>query len=165
MLTQACYTYFGASLLSDLTSSETSTDPQFLRLRRLAHWMYGLQALGLGLAMLFAWTTFGAALVGWPAILAMLLYRRESKAALAYPFLASHFDWLNRSFWTCAIWLGTLILLYFILVGTFFNGALIAVGLFGTLRTGWGWLMLGYGRQVRRRRTEPAKHESTSQDI
>lgn len=147
--------------MSDITSTESNTDPQFRRLLQLAHWMYGLQAIGLGLAMLFAWTEIGMALIGWPAILAMLLYRRGSKAALAYPFLASHFDWLNRSFWTCTIWLGTLLLLYFILVGTFFNGALIAVGLFGTLRTGWGWLMLGYGRQVQRRRTTPAKQEAS----
>lgn len=136
--------------MSDLPET-AATHPKVASLLRLLHWMYALQAIGLGLAMLFAWTRVGVVFVGWPAILAMLLHRREKKAALAFPLIASHFDWLNRSFWTSVIWLGTLVLLYFTLVGTFFNGALVLVGLFGTLRLGYGWLMLCYGTPARRK--------------
>jgi len=134
-----------------------SETPEYAQLVQCVHGMYALQSLGIGVAMLMAWSIYGAVFVGWPALIAMVIYRRKLPAVLADPFLISHFEWLKNTFWTSVVWFGAFVLLYFIAVGTFFNGALILVGLFGTFRSGWGWLMFSHGKTLPRRSSKDPK--------
>lgn len=145
-------------------NAETRPDAEFQRLLGLTHWMYGLQAVGLGLALLSAAVALhpspaipwgfrvGAALAGWPALIAIWFHRRNKRAALSNPLLASHFDALNTTFYSCLIWWGAMQGLYFIIVGAvLFPGALFLIGLFGTFRSGYGWVMLNHGKPIRRK--------------
>ena len=153
--------------MTDTASPETPTtpetqNPEILRLTRLIHWMYGLHALGVGLGLVTAGLCFAQAflvpyLIGvaifalWPSLVADWLYRRNKKASLITPLTATHFENINSIFWTCVVWTGTFIVLWFILTGLFFHGALVIMGLYSSLRSAYCWLMFNHGQPIARK--------------
>lgn len=154
-----------------------SASPEFNRLAGYVHWMYGLQALGIGLALVSAaialfpaaqipWALkLGVPFLIWPALIAKYLYHRNKRASLASPLLATHFEYTNSTFLSALVWLGALQVLYFIAVGlVVFNGALVVVGVFTTLRCGWGWLMFNHGKPVRRKMAAVEKARAANKD-
>ncbi len=116
---------------------------------RLAHIMYLLHAIGLGIgAFSQAATMVGAFVFGWTSIIAIII-NYVKRGETAGTFLESHFHWQARTFWWCLLWLVIAALLYVLLVGFLLNWLLFAlVGLWAVYRILRGWLALKDRRAV-----------------
>ena len=88
---------------------------------RLAHLMYLLHAIGLGIgAFSQAATVVGAFVFGWTSIIAIIInyIKRDDVRGT---FLESHFRWQASTFWWCVLWLVIGAVLYLLLVGFVLN--------------------------------------------
>src|SRR5687768_10610974 len=84
--------------------------------------IYALHALSLLTGILGAATVFGAFLIGWPSLIAVILNyikRGETRGT----WLESHFRWQIRTFWFGLLWVG---LCGLFVVMTFGIGIIIA---------------------------------------
>jgi uncharacterized membrane protein len=123
-----------------------TTDPLFTWTQII----YGLHAFSLATGILGAATVFGAFLIGWPSIIAVILnYVKRDEARGTW--LESHFRWQIRTFWFGALWVGLCGL--FVLL-TFGIGLVIAwlplgiVSLWFVYRVVRGWIALRDGRPM-----------------
>src|SRR5262249_17367386 len=69
----------------------------------VAHLVYALHAVSLGVGAWTAATVVGSFLFGWPSIIAVILnyaLRGEARGT----WLESHFRWQIRTFWLAALW-------------------------------------------------------------
>ncbi|MCB5362620.1 hypothetical protein H0484_02475 [Pusillimonas sp. CC-YST705] len=103
-----------------------------LNLRKLAHVMYGLFALGLISGGLFGL-----------AVLAAIVLAYMKRADAAGTVYARHFDWLIMTFWWGLLWGGLSALATYIFIG-WLTGLVVLVWLL--YRIARGWLALFEGR-------------------
>ena len=69
----------------------------------VAHVVYALHAVSLGIGAFTASTIVGAFLFGWPSLLAVILnYVKRSDARGTW--VESHFNWQIRTFWFGLLW-------------------------------------------------------------
>ena len=117
------------------------------------HWIYGLHALSVLIAVLGHETVAVRFVFGLPSIVAVLMnYARRSEAHGT--FLQSHFHWQIRTFWFALLWVISIIVIslpLMLLLGlgffTLYLG-LVAVGIWVIYRIVRGWLALRDGRPV-----------------
>jgi uncharacterized membrane protein len=112
----------------------------------VAHVVYALHAVSLGIGAFGAASVVGAFLFGWPSLLAVVLnYVKRSEARGTW--VESHFSWQIRTFWLALLWGAGVALvsavLAIVLVGfaTWFVG-LFALGVWAIYRIARGWLRL-----------------------
>ncbi len=118
----------------------------------IAHIVYALHAVSLGIGAFTAATLVGQFLFGWPSLLAVILnYVKRSDARGTW--VESHFTWQIRTFWislAASIAIAVISLpLAIVLIGfaTWFIG-LFLLGLWASYRIIRGWLRLREGRPV-----------------
>lgn len=112
--------------------------------------IYLLHAVSLVTGILGAASIFGAFLIGWPSIIAVIMnYIKQSEARGSW--LESHFRWQIRTFWFGLLWVG----LCFLFVGmTLGIGLIIAwlplgiISLWFIYRIARGWLALNDGKPM-----------------
>lgn len=115
-----------------------------------AHVVYGLHACSLLTGILGPATVFGAFLIGWPSIIAVILNYLKRGGARG-TWVDSHFRWQIRTFWFGVLWVVPW--LFFVVV-TFGFGILIAwlplglAGLWFIYRVARGWIALNDGRPM-----------------
>ena len=84
----------------------TPAYPQVNTTQSLYDWtqiIYALHAVSLVIGILGAATVFGAFLIGWPSIIAVIMnYIKRSDARATW--LESHFRWQIRTFWFGLLW-------------------------------------------------------------
>ena len=106
--------------------------------------IYALHALSLLTGILGAATVFGAFLVGWPSLVAVILnYVKRSEARGTW--LESHFRWQIRTFWFGALWVGLcgLFVLFTLGLGLFVVWIPLGiVALWFIYRVARGWMAL-----------------------
>ncbi len=107
--------------------------------------IYGLHALSLLIGILGAATVWGAFLIGWPSIIAVIMnYIKRSEAQGTW--LESHFRWQIRTFWFGLLWTAVIFVIFVVL--TFGIGLLIVwlplgfLALWFIYRIARGWLAL-----------------------
>jgi uncharacterized membrane protein len=112
--------------------------------------IYVLHAFSLAIGILGVATVFGAFLIGWPSIIAVILnYVKRDEARGTW--LESHFRWQLRTFWFGALWVGLCGLFVILTLGI---GLLIAWLPFGIIslwfiyRIARGWIALRDGRPM-----------------
>jgi uncharacterized membrane protein len=112
--------------------------------------IYGLHAFSLATGILGVATIFGAFLIGWPSIIAVILnYVKRDEARGTW--LESHFRWQIRTFWFGALWVGLCGLFVLLTLGI---GLVIAwlplgiVSLWFVYRVARGWMALRDGRAM-----------------
>ena len=115
----------------------------------VAHLVYALHAVSLGIGAWTAATVVGSFLFGWPSIIAVILnyaLRGEARGT----WLESHFRWQIRTFWLAALWSALVAIvsapLALVLVGfaTWAVG-LFLLGIWAAIRILRGWLRLKDG--------------------
>ena len=106
--------------------------------------IYILHALSLVIGVLGTATIFGAFLIGWPSIIAVILnYLKRSEVAGTW--LESHFRWQIRTFWYGLLWVCLCGLFVFLTLGI---GLLIVwlplgiVSIWFIYRIARGWMAL-----------------------
>jgi len=130
--------------MSDYIEQRTSS------LTTWTHVIYGLHALSLLAGILTAATVFGAFLVGWPSIVAVII-NYVKRGEVRGTWLESHFRWQIRTFWYGALWVA--LCLGFVLI-TFGIGIIIAwlplaiISVWFIYRIVRGWLALNAGRPM-----------------
>ena len=119
---------------------------------RMLHIIYGLHALGLGLGAFGAATVLGSFLFGWPSIIAVVLsYIERSKVENTW--LASHIDWVIRTFWIALIWSLVVLVVSIPLMALLVGFATLPLGMFllgvwAIYRIARGWLRLKDGQPM-----------------
>lgn len=114
--------------------------------RRTLHAIYALHALGLGLGAFGAATVVGSFVFGWPSVIAVVLsYIQRDKARGTW--LASHLDWVIRTFWIALFWSLAVLLLSVVLMPVLIGFATLPLGFFllgiwAIYRIARGWLRL-----------------------
>lgn len=118
----------------------------------VAHVVYALHAVSLGIGAFTASTIVGAFLFGWPSLLAVILnYVKRSDARGTW--VESHFNWQIRTFWyslAAAVAITVIsIPLAIVLIGfaTWFIGIFV-LGVWACYRIIRGWLRLKEGRPI-----------------
>jgi uncharacterized membrane protein len=118
----------------------------------VAHGVYALHAVSLGIGAFTAATVVGQFLFGWPSLLAVILnYVKRGEARGTW--LESHFDWQINTFWiSLAVSIAIAVVsfpLMFVLVGfaTWFFG-LFLLGMWASYRIIRGWLRLRDSKPV-----------------
>ena len=118
----------------------------------IAHVVYALHAVSLGIGAFTAATLVGQFLFGWPSLIAVILnYVKRSEARGTW--VESHFSWQIRTFWlsfAASIAIALISLpLALVLIGfaTWFIG-LFVLGVWASYRIIFGWLRLRDGRPV-----------------
>lgn len=118
----------------------------------IAHVVYALHAVSLGVGAFTASTIVGAFLFGWPSLLAVILnYVKRSDARGTW--VDSHFSWQIRTFWYSLAAAAAITLisipLAIVLIGfaTWFIG-IFALGVWACYRIIRGWLRLREGRPI-----------------
>lgn len=108
----------------------------------IAHVVYALHALAIGLGIAGAATVIGSFVGSVPSIVAVILnYLKRGDARGTW--LESHYHWQIRTFWYALLWLLIAVLLILTLVGVPVGfGILIVVTLWLIYRIGRGWLRL-----------------------
>lgn len=118
----------------------------------VAHVVYALHAISLGIGAWTAASVVGSFLFGWPSIIAVVLnyvFRGDARGT----WLESHFDWQIRTFWYAALIAAVLALislpLMLVLVG-FATWAVgfILLGLWASVRVLRGWLRLKHHEAI-----------------
>jgi len=118
----------------------------------VAHAVYALHALSLGIGAFGAATVVGAFIFGWPSIIAVIInYVKRSDARGTW--LESHFTWQIRTFWYAVAWsvaVGLLsLLLLIVLVGiAVWIVGMLALGIWAIYRVARGWLALRDGKPL-----------------
>jgi len=116
---------------------------------RMLHIIYALHALGLGLGAFGAASVVGSFLFGWPSIIAVVLsYIQRDKVRGTW--MASHIDWVIRTFWIALVWTLIVFLLSLPLMLVAVGFATLPLGLFllgvwAIYRIARGWLRLKDG--------------------
>lgn len=112
----------------------------------VAHLVYALHAVSLGIGAFTAATVVGSFLFGWPSIIAVILnYALRSDARGTW--VESHFRWQIRTFWLALLWsvlIGVVSApLALVLVGfaTWAVGCFV-LGIWASIRILRGWLRL-----------------------
>jgi uncharacterized membrane protein len=112
--------------------------------------IYALHAISLVIGILGAATVFGAFLIGWPSLLAVILnYIKRNEAAGSW--LESHFTWQIRTFWFGLLWVGLCLLFTVVTLGI---GLIVVwlplgiVSLWFIYRIARGWLALQAGKPM-----------------
>jgi uncharacterized membrane protein len=112
----------------------------------VAHAVYALHAVSLGIGAFGASSVVGAFLFGWPSILAVILnYALRGDARGTW--LESHFSWQIRTFWFAALWTAlvavTSLLLLIVIVGFgIWIVGMFVLGVWAISRVARGWLRL-----------------------
>jgi uncharacterized membrane protein len=113
---------------------------------KVAHVVYALHAISLGIGAWTAASVVGSFLFGWPSLLGVILnYAMRSSAAGTW--LESHYDWQIRTFWWAALWAVLIAVvsapLVLVLVGfaTWMIGFAL-LGLWAMIRISKGWWRL-----------------------
>ncbi|MFM2054887.1 MAG: hypothetical protein RL456_2924 [Pseudomonadota bacterium] len=120
--------------------------------RRTLHAIYALHALGLGLGAFGAATVVGSFVFGWPSVIAVVLsYIQRDKARGTW--LASHLDWVIRTFWIALFWSLAVLLLSVVLMPVLIGFATLPLGFFllgiwAIYRIARGWLRLKDGQAM-----------------
>lgn len=115
---------------------------------QLAHVLYLLHAIGLGIGVFSAISIVGAFVFCWPSIIAIVI-NYVKRDEIAGTLLASHFAWQADTFWRCAIALAVGFVLYLLLVGFLINWLIFGLtGLWAIYRIVKGWLALRDGKPV-----------------
>lgn len=117
------------------------------------HIIYALHALSVLIGVTGPATVIGSFIFGLPSIIAVIMnYVRRSDASGTY--LASHFAWQIRTFWSALLWIviaglfsAPLILLFGLGIVTFYFAAIV-IGLWVIYRVARGWLALRDGRSL-----------------
>lgn len=118
----------------------------------VAHLVYALHAVSLGIGAFTAASVVGSFLLGWPSLIAVVLnyaLRGDTRGT----WLESHFRWQIRTFWWAALWgIGIAVVsavLAIVLIGfaTWFVG-LFVLGIWAIVRIGRGWLRLRDGEPI-----------------
>lgn len=117
------------------------------------HIIYALHALSVLIGVTGPATVIGSFIFGLPSIIAVIMnYVRRSEASGTY--LASHFAWQIRTFWSALLWIviaglfsAPLILLFGLGIVTFYLAAIV-IGLWVIYRVARGWLALRDGRSL-----------------
>lgn len=112
----------------------------------LAHVVYALHALSLGIGAFSAASVVGSFLLGWPSLLAVIInYVKRSEARGTW--LESHFAWQIRTFWYALAWVVLVaivsgpLMLVLIGFGTWMLGMFV-LGIWAIIRIASGWLRL-----------------------
>ncbi len=130
------------------TPSETGSGPS-RGLVEYAHWIYGLHALAVIVALLSARSVAVRFAFGLPSILAVIMnYARRAEARGTW--LESHFRWQIRTFWFAWLWIFVIsvVSMPLLIIGVGFLVALVGLSLTGLwviYRVGRGWLALREG--------------------
>ena len=117
------------------------------------HIIYALHALSVLIGVTGPATVIGSFIFGLPSIIAVIMnYVRRGEATGT--FLASHFAWQIRTFWSALLWIviaglfsAPLILLFGLGIVTFYLAAIV-IGLWVIYRVARGWLALRDGRSL-----------------
>jgi uncharacterized membrane protein len=131
--------------------SEPGPTPQ-RGLIEYVHWIYGLHALAILVALVSSRSVAMRFAFGVPSIVAVIMnYARRAEAQGTW--LESHFRWQIRTFWFA--WLGilvtSLIAMPLLIIGVGFLLALLGLSLIGLwviYRVGRGWLALREGEAI-----------------
>ena len=125
----------------------TPAYPQVNTTQSLYDWtqiIYALHALSLVIGILGAATVFGAFLIGWPSIIAVIMnYIKRSDARATW--LESHFRWQIRTFWFGLLWAVLCGLFVFLTLGIGLIIVWLPLGLLSIwfiYRIARGWLAL-----------------------
>ena len=112
--------------------------------------IYLLHAVSLVIGILSAATIFGAFLIGWPSIIAVIMnYIKRGEARGTW--LDSHFRWQIRTFWFGLLWVCLIWTFVFLTLGIGLIIAwlpLIIVGLWFIYRVVKGWMALSAHRPM-----------------
>jgi uncharacterized membrane protein len=117
-----------------------------------AHWIYGLHALSILVALVSSRSVAMRFAFGLPSIVAVIMnYARRAEAQGTW--LESHFRWRIRTFWFAwlAILVTSLIAMPLLIIGVGFLLALLGrslTGLWVIYRVGRGWLALRAGEAI-----------------
>ncbi|MGR6805788.1 DUF4870 family protein [Sphaerotilus natans] len=120
--------------------------------RRTLHIIYALHAFGLGLGAFGAASVVGSFLFGWPSIIAVVLsYIHRDKVRGTW--MASHVDWVIRTFWIALAWTLVVVLLSVPLMPLLVGFATLPLGMFllgvwAIYRIARGWLRLKDGEAM-----------------
>jgi uncharacterized membrane protein len=127
------------------TAPETGSDPQH-GLLEYTHWIYGLHALAIVVAVLSARSVALRFAFGLPSIVAVIMnYARRAEAQGTW--LESHYRWQIRTFWYAWLWIfvTSIVAMPLLIIGVGFLLALLGfavTGLWVSYRIGRGWLAL-----------------------
>ncbi len=119
---------------------------------RTLHVIYALHALGLGLGAFGAASVVGSFLFGWPSIIAVVLsYIQRDKVRGTW--MASHIDWVIRTFWIALVWTLLVVLISLPLTLVLIGFATLPLGMFllgvwAIYRIARGWLRLKDGQPM-----------------
>jgi uncharacterized membrane protein len=112
--------------------------------------IYGLHALSLVIGIIGTATVFGAFLLGWPSIIAVIMnYIRRGDVRGTW--LESHFRWQLRTFWFGLLWVCLCVAFVVITLGIGLIIAWLPLGLVGfwfIYRVARGWLALRDGKAM-----------------
>ena len=112
--------------------------------------IYALHAFSLLIGIVGTATVFGAFLVGWPSLIAVIV-NYVKRADVRGTWLESHFRWQIRTFWFGLLWVSLCLLFIVVTLGI---GILVAwlplafVSLWFIYRIARGWLALRGGRPM-----------------
>jgi uncharacterized membrane protein len=118
----------------------------------VAHVVYALHALSLGIGALTAASVVGTFVLGWPSVIAVVL-NYVMRGSAEGTWLESHFRWQIRTFWYAALWAALVVLVSIPLALVLVGFATYAVGLFvlgiwASVRIIKGWLRLKNGEPI-----------------
>jgi uncharacterized membrane protein len=129
---------------------QSETEPGPLRgLVEYAHWIYGLHALAVAVALLGARSVALRFAFSLPSFVAVIMnYARRTEARGTW--LESHFRWQLRTFWFAWLWIIVIciVAMPLLIIGVGFLLAELGLGLTGLwvmYRVGRGWLALREG--------------------
>ncbi len=118
----------------------------------IAHVVYALHTVSLGIGAFSAASIVGAFLFGWPSIIGVILnYVKRSEAKGTW--LESHFRWQIRTFWLALAYSAVIAVvslpLTLVLIGfaTWMIG-LFALGVWAIIRIARGWMRLRDGQAI-----------------
>ena len=106
--------------------------------------IYGLHAFSLLIGIVGVATIFGAFLLGWPSIIAVIL-NYVKRGDVRGTWLESHFRWQIRTFWFGFLWISLCMLFIVITLGIGILIAWLPIGLVSVwfiYRVIRGWLAL-----------------------
>lgn len=112
----------------------------------VAHLVYALHAVSLGIGAWTAATVVGSFLFGWPSILAVII-NYATRSDTRGTWLESHFRWQIRTFWLALLYSAIIAaisaLLAIVLVGfAIWIVGFFLLGIWAAVRIGRGWLRL-----------------------
>ena len=135
-----------------MESHTALAEPRTSSVVTVAHAVYALHALSLGIGAFTAASVVGAFLFGWPSIFAVILnYALRGDARNTW--VESHYRWQIRTFWIAAAWSIPLAIISFPVmpialgVGIWAIGCVL-LGLWASVRIIRGWLRLKHHETI-----------------